>query len=173
MYEIPGAPHLCKHLELSDLNFSTNIVVVICISLITNDVWHFLCAYWPFIQLLLWRKTHFSIGLFFMLGFSCSSVVKNPPANHPCRRHRLDPCVAKIPGEGNVSPLQYSFLGNPMDRGVWQATVHGVTKSRTQLSDLTFFPTILSSVTHFSSRPQSFPTSDLPVSQLFTSGVQK
>ena len=135
MYEIPGAPHLCKHLELSDLNFSTNIVVVICISLITNDVWHFLCAYWPFIQLLLWRKTHFSIGLFFMLGFSCSSVVKNPPANHPCRRHRLDPCVAKIPGEGNVSPLQYSFLGNPMDRGVWQATVHGVTKSWTWLSD--------------------------------------
>ena len=59
-----------------------------------------------------------------------------------------------------------------MDREAWCATVHGVTKSWTQLSDLTFFPTVLSSVTHFS-RPQSFPTSDLPVSQLFTSGVQK
>ena len=59
------------------------------------------------------------------------------------------------------------------DREARRATVHGVTKSRTQLSDLTFFPTILSSVTHFSSHPQSFPTSDLPVSQLFTSGVQK
>ena len=33
-------------------------------------------------------------------------------------------------GEGNGSPLQCSFLGNPMDRGAWQATVHGVTKAR-------------------------------------------
>ena len=39
-------------------------------------------------------------------------------------------------GEGNGTPLQYSCLENPMDRGVWQATVHGVAKSRTRLSDL-------------------------------------
>ena len=38
------------------------------------------------------------------------------------------------PGEGNGNPLQYSCLENPMDRGTWQATVHGVTKSWTQLS---------------------------------------
>ena len=38
-------------------------------------------------------------------------------------------------GEGNGNPLQYSYLENPMDRGAWQATVHGVTKSRTQLSN--------------------------------------
>ena len=37
----------------------------------------------------------------------------------------------RTPGEGNGYPLQYSCLGNPMDRGAWQATVHGVTKSRT------------------------------------------
>ena len=37
------------------------------------------------------------------------------------------------PGEGNGNPLQYSCLGNPMDRGVWWATVHGVTKE----SDMT------------------------------------
>ena len=37
---------------------------------------------------------------------------------------------------GNGNPLQYSCLGNPMDRGVWRATVHGVTKSRTQLTHL-------------------------------------
>ena len=44
-------------------------------------------------------------------------------------------------GEGNGTPLQYSCLGNPMDRGAWQAAVHGVTKSRTRLSDFTFtFP---------------------------------
>ena len=36
------------------------------------------------------------------------------------------------------TPLQYSCLGNPMDRGAWLAAVHGVTKSRTRLSDFTF-----------------------------------
>ena len=41
-------------------------------------------------------------------------------------------------GEGNSTPLQYSCLENPMDRGGWWAAVHGVTKSRTRLSDLTF-----------------------------------
>ena len=39
------------------------------------------------------------------------------------------------PGEGDDSPLQYSCLGNPIDRGAWQATVLGVEKSQTQLSD--------------------------------------
>ena len=38
-------------------------------------------------------------------------------------------------GEGNGNPLQYSCLGNPMDREAWQATAHGVRKNRTQLSD--------------------------------------
>ena len=42
-------------------------------------------------------------------------------------------------GEGNGNPLQYSCLENPMDRGAWQAIVHGVTKSWTRLSDLFFF----------------------------------
>ena len=37
-------------------------------------------------------------------------------------------------GRGHGNPLQYSCLENPMDRGAWQATVHGVTKSQTQLS---------------------------------------
>ena len=40
-------------------------------------------------------------------------------------------------GEGNGTPLQYSYLENPMDRGAWWAAVHGVTKSRTRLSDFT------------------------------------
>ena len=38
-------------------------------------------------------------------------------------------------GEGNGNPLQYSCLENPMDGGAWQATVRGVAKSRTQLSE--------------------------------------
>ena len=42
------------------------------------------------------------------------------------------------PREGNGTPLQYSCLENPMDGGAWWAAVHGVTKSRTQLSNFTF-----------------------------------
>ena len=41
-------------------------------------------------------------------------------------------------GEGNGNPLQYSCLENPMDREAWWAAVHGVARSRTQLSDFTF-----------------------------------
>ena len=38
------------------------------------------------------------------------------------------PGPGRSPGEGNVNPLQYSCLGNPMDRGAWQATLHGASK---------------------------------------------
>ena len=41
-------------------------------------------------------------------------------------------------GEGNGTPLQYSFLENPMDGGAWKAAVHGVAEGRTRLSDFTF-----------------------------------
>ena len=44
------------------------------------------------------------------------------------------PGLGRFPGEGTGSPLQYSCLGNPMYREAWWATVHGVTKSWTQLS---------------------------------------
>ena len=44
----------------------------------------------------------------------------------------------QIKGEGDGTPLQYSCLENPMDRGAWWAAVHGVTKSQTRLSDFTF-----------------------------------
>ena len=43
----------------------------------------------------------------------------------------------KTDGEGNGNPLQYSCLGNLMDRGAWQAIVHGCAESRTRLSDQT------------------------------------
>ena len=46
------------------------------------------------------------------------------------------PGSGRSPGGGHGNPLQYSCLENPMDRGVWYATLHGVTKSWTQLSDL-------------------------------------
>ena len=47
------------------------------------------------------------------------------------------PGLGRSPGQGNGSPLQYSCLENPMDRGAWPATVHGVAKSQTWLSDFT------------------------------------
>ena len=48
------------------------------------------------------------------------------------------PGLGRSSGEGNGNPLQYSCLENPMDGGAWWAKVHGVTKSRTRLSDFTF-----------------------------------
>ena len=48
------------------------------------------------------------------------------------------PGLGRSPGEGNGNPLQYSCLGNPMDRGAWQATVRGVAKSQIQLSGFCF-----------------------------------
>ena len=47
----------------------------------------------------------------------------------------LIPGSGKSPGGGNDNPLQYPCLENPMDRGAWQDTVHGITKSRTRLSN--------------------------------------
>ena len=58
---------------------------------------------------------------------------ENPPAN--AGDLSLIPGLGKSPGEGNSNPLQYSHLENPMDRGTWQATVHGIAKSRTLLSN--------------------------------------
>ena len=52
------------------------------------------------------------------------------------------PGSGRSPGEGNGNPLQYSCLEYPMDGGAWWATVHGVTKSQTQLNNFTFIPKI-------------------------------
>jgi len=60
-------------------------------------------------------------------------MVKSLPAN----AGNIDwiPGLGRSPREGNGNPIQYSCLGNPMDRGVWQATVHGVSKSQIRLSN--------------------------------------
>ena len=50
----------------------------------------------------------------------------------------LIPGSGRPPGGGSGNPLQYSCLENPMDRGAWQAIVHRVAKSQTQLSDFHF-----------------------------------
>ena len=60
-------------------------------------------------------------------------MIKNPPVN--AGDAVLIPGLARFPGEGNSHSLQYSCLENPMDRGIWWATVHGAAKSPTRLSD--------------------------------------
>ena len=61
-------------------------------------------------------------------------MVKNLPANaRDIRDGDLISGLGRAPGEGNSNPLKYFCLENPMDRGAWRATVHGVTKSQTKL----------------------------------------
>ena len=74
-----------------------------------------------------------------MLGAWASMVaqrLKRLPAMHETWAPSLD--WEDSPGEGNGNPFHYSCLENPMDRGAWWATVHGIAKSRTRLSDFTF-----------------------------------
>ena len=62
-------------------------------------------------------------------------MVKNPSANAGDARDAGSiPGSGKCPGGGHGNPLQYSCLDNPMNRGAWWATVHGVAKSQAQLS---------------------------------------
>ena len=60
-------------------------------------------------------------------------MVKNLPAN--AGDSGLIPGLGRSSGAGNGSSLQYSSMGSSVDRGAWQATEHGVAKSRIQLSD--------------------------------------
>ena len=72
-------------------------------------------------------------------GFPGGTRGKEPPANAgDIRDTNLIPGSGRSPGGGHGNPPQYSCLENPMDRGAWWAAVHGVAKSRTQLSDFTF-----------------------------------
>ena len=69
------------------------------------------------------------------MGFPGGSEVKASASN--AGDPGSIPGSGRSPGEGNGNPLQYSCLENPMDRGAWQATVHGVAKSQTRLRDFT------------------------------------
>ena len=71
-----------------------------------------------------WRRGRLPTPVF--LGFPCGSAGKEST----CNKGDLGsiPRLGRSPGEGNGNPLQYSCLENPMDRGAWQATVHGVTR---------------------------------------------
>ena len=70
------------------------------------------------------------------MGFPCSSV-GNASASNAGDLGSI-PGLGSPPGEGNGNPLQYSCLENPMDRGAWQATVHGIARVGHN-SELAFF----------------------------------
>ena len=69
-------------------------------------------------------------------GFPASSGSKDSSCN--AKDPGLIPGLERCPGEGNGSPLQYSYLENHMNRRAWQATVYGVTKGWTPSSDYHF-----------------------------------
>ena len=65
--------------------------------------------------------------------------VENPPVNSGDIKNEVSILGwGRSTRDGNGNPLQFCFLENPIDRGPWQATVHGVSESRTRLSDFHF-----------------------------------
>jgi len=84
------------------------------------------------------------------VGFPGNSEVKASACN--AGDLGLIPGLGKSPGEGHGNPFQYSCLENPMDGRAWWATVHGVAKSWTRLSDFTHSLTITENlILYFSS----------------------
>ena len=81
------------------------------------------------------------------MGFSGAVLVAQTVTNLPAvQETQVQSLVWEdSPGEGNGNPLQFSYLENSMDRGYWRATVYGVTKSWTRLSNEHFFYTFMSS----------------------------
>ena len=71
----------------------------------------------------------------YILGFPGGSVIKKKNLHANTEDVVLIPGLGRSPGEGNGNPVHYSCLRNPMDREAWWATVHGIAKSQTPLSD--------------------------------------
>ena len=101
----------CKELDMTEwLNWSPQNHVMK--AFYTNKYW-FLCI--------------INFNSQYVLIYKSSSAIKNPPAN--AGDIGSLPGLGRYPGEGSGNPLQYSCLGNPMDRGSWGVTVYGITKS--------------------------------------------
>ena len=73
-------------------------------------------------------------------------LLRRKASTHTAGDLGLIPGSGRSPAEGNGNPLQYSCLEKPMDGGAWWATIHGVSKSQTRLSEFTFFLSCGSSV---------------------------
>ena len=93
---------------------------------LTGTHWN---EYWVYVSLQNW----YIVSCMWDSVCVCGGTSGKEPACQ-CRGHRdggLIPGSGRSPGEGNGNPLQCSCLENPMDRGAWRATVHGVTESET------------------------------------------
>ena len=105
---------------------------------------------WLLLSVILISACSSSSLAFHMMHFPSDSAVNNL---HAMQEMWVDvgstPGPGWAPGEGNDNPLQYSCLGNRMDRGVWWATVHGVIKSSTQFSISATTTTIQLKVSEF------------------------
>ena len=87
-------------------------------------------------QSFLRKKREFKKESLYTRGFPSGSEVKNLPANtRDAGDLSLIPGSGRSPGGGNGNPFQCSCLENPMDRGAWQAIVHGVARVRHDLRD--------------------------------------
>ena len=106
-----------------------------------------------------YAKSRFLLTL---LGFPCGSAGKNLPAvQEPQEMQVWSLGLGRSPGEGHGNPLQYSCLGNPMDREAWRATVHGVSKSQTRLKRLSMHTlTLLAKVRKVSGLPCCYNESE-------------
>ena len=93
----------------------------------------FLSFSWAMKRPLCWDACCLLSGQYSFRAFLVFLTVKNLPAKQDSILG-LIPRLGRSPGEARGNPLQYSCLENPMDRGAWQATAHGVSKSWTQLS---------------------------------------
>ena len=78
-----------------------------------------------------------------------AQLVKNPPVNAWATGDAGSiPGWGRLPGGGHGNPLQHSCLENPMDRGAWLATVHGVAKSLTQLKSVSMHSCVVNMTIH-------------------------
>ena len=90
-----------------------------------SNIWGEINAFWS-------TSTSFLLGKINYRASLVAQLIKNPPANAgDSKEAGLTPGSGRSPGEGNGNPLQYSCLENPMSRGAWWATIHGVPKSWT------------------------------------------
>ena len=110
-------------------------MIAICISYVAKWLFTFLPTY-KYLYINVYIFIYKCIYIHTYTGFPGGSEVKSST----CNAGDLGsiPGSGRSPGEGNGNPLQYSCLENPMDRGAWWATVHGVAKSQTRLSDFPF-----------------------------------
>jgi len=78
------------------------------------------------------KMWHLLFGMWWSLRWA--SLVVQWRLHCQCRRRECDPWMGGSPGEGNGNSFQCSSLGNPMDRGIWWAAVHGITRVRHNLA---------------------------------------